>query len=681
MPRIPVTTTHTTPPPTRPTEVHGEPPSQDNGRRTAQALRPGEPLSPGQTGLAARVSAPAQRETRARPASAGRAAGWPDRYALAQLPREYVSTGTPGLFRDVDSGQVLIFHDARAYAVARDPRGTWRLAFPGDPSQLGQAIRRNVNCEWVIHDDVRLPGSPSAPARTSIAQASQRAGPSARSDAQVQDVESMTSDVDAARRAWSAIAVTDVPAATASEVPLTPREQAFMGRWGRALSASQFAELTGLPRSRIDACLRGVEVAPAAATIGTAGAGTSTGTSSVSTSSAAAMRSIKGLTTAVQKRVFGLLRADREMTYREIAKRNRIARARVAELARANDLERPDGLSSAARTALIGEFIRSPDAERGGLAAKYKEPSSLVGSLQQELAIIRRDWDQSRRADIAESRPELQATLTDAAKRFIRQCGERMSVGNLSAAMNRSEASIDAYRHSDDYRWFASGFAARRGSSARPAGTDGQVIPAIDRVAEFLLRFPRRNVADVARALDVTPDQVNRTTSNVQSALRAWREVRCGLQIRPSVIVTPLTEREKQYISKWHSEFSTASLATMMQVPKDVIDAFVHGSQPSAPQPPADSLAPDSSRVRVALGEWLHARNADIAGGRALPRVEYGHVTRRFVARWAGRLSLHVLSILVTLPESVIDAHVRSSSPASGSAPAAPPPRAGGAPH
>src|ERR1700754_2074517 len=83
-------------------------------------------------------------------------------------------------------------------------------------------------------------------------------------------------------------------------------------------------------------------------------------------------------------------------------------------------------------------------------------------------------------------------------------------------------------------------------NEAQPAGT-----PA-DSIVQYLMQNPGGRPDDLARQFGVTGEEVRRIAADVQSMMQDWQNLqRTGLQVRRSVIVGPLTEREKQFIQQW----------------------------------------------------------------------------------------------------------------------------------
>jgi hypothetical protein len=193
-----------------------------------------------------------------------------------------------------------------------------------------------------------------------------------------------------------------------------------------------------------------------------------------------------------------------------------------------------------------------------------------------------------------------------------------------------------------------------------------------DRVAEFLLRFPACSVSTVARTLGVPDRATSAIAADVDAAVRAWRELRqTGTHIRPSVIVAPLTERERQYVQKWCGVLSSARLAALMRTPETVIDAFLSATARTGGAPTTDSSLPERDALSSgALTDWLETADADIVDGRREARFSISPAAAAFVQQWKGRLSARNIATLMTLPDEVIDTHSGRAGPASASLPA-----------
>jgi hypothetical protein len=421
---------------------------------------------------------------------------------------------------------------------------------------------------------------------------------------------SQASVVGSAWDAWSDIlarggqAVARVP-----EQRLTQGESAFIDRWRNLLSPNQFAELMHVRRDHVDAYLRSA-----------------------------------GQQGEAMPRPSSLA----EQSPAGVAGPSVVARG-------------PNAPSASSRSNLIDDFARPGWKSMDMLARKHHVPLMLVDRLRADYMRMREDWDRTRCNDIAQT-----GSLTDEARSFIQQWRTSASGSVLSSIMGVPEAAIDGFMQTDEHRRAGPSAVASPASTLPQAATaavrsQGRAEPApSDEVAEHLLRNPGGGLDGLASRFGVTDEQVNSIASDVRSAVQAWHELaQAGVQVRPSVIVGPLTEREKHFVRTWQSTLPTSILAGIMQKPKDVIDAFVarYGSTATAPVP--DTFAPDDERADRAREEWQHVADADVAGGERPSRMEFAETAREFVDRWRGILSDRNLAILMALSNDVLDHYVQ----------------------
>jgi hypothetical protein len=194
-----------------------------------------------------------------------------------------------------------------------------------------------------------------------------------------------------------------------------------------------------------------------------------------------------------------------------------------------------------------------------------------------------------------------------------------------------------------------------------------------DRVAEYLLRFPGHAPDPIAEKLGVTREQTRLIASNVEAATHAWRELQqARVQIRPSVIVERLTERERQYVLKWSRTLSPSDLAHIMVTPVEVIDSFLDKSHGAARARPLIQNTPGAALSHRAQAEWLAIADADLADGRRTPRLSISDAAAAFVEQWGGRLSKRNLAIMMTLYGAAPDAQQAPAAPAAANQPAVP---------
>jgi hypothetical protein len=224
---------------------------------------------------------------------------------------------------------------------------------------------------------------------------------------------------------------------------------------------------------------------------------------------------------------------------------------------------------------------------------------------------------------------------------------------------------IDAYMHTDAYRRLlrdsvSPSEATTRLQEASPQPASSPQRCTLDPIVDSLLRHPEEDLDSLASRLAATREQVDRVASNIWSAAQEWHELQqTGVQIRRSVIVEPLTDREKQYVEKWRGALSTDQLTSIMQTPGEMIDALVRTLELRGANAPPASGADVGSAFNLARDEWERIATADIESGQRRLRVELSDATRAFVARWDGTLSPDSLTMLMMLPEETLAGHMR----------------------
>lgn len=187
-----------------------------------------------------------------------------------------------------------------------------------------------------------------------------------------------------------------------------------------------------------------------------------------------------------------------------------------------------------------------------------------------------------------------------------------------------------------------------------PAQLSSQPGP-LERMTEFMLRYPGADASAVARSYGASGDEIRQIAAKLAPVVQAWHALQQGgVQIRPSVIVGPLTERERQFVQKWRSTLPTSRLATIMDKPTEVIDAFVRAHRRPVTAPPPQPLT-HGILDNLARAEWKSVADADVSGGHRPPRVAYTEQAMKFVERWRGELSDRSLSILMTLPGETLE--------------------------
>ncbi|CAB3749911.1 hypothetical protein [Paraburkholderia humisilvae] len=484
---MPFRTTHLTSPvpPQEPgvSPAHAEPPATQTGTARDTTHQQAESRTPAAANLPpVRAPAPSTLASATRPAIS-RASAWRDDYALTRVPREYASTDTTGVLRDLDSGQTFILHGGRAYAVARNQaRETVRLAVPDDRSRMGSAVTRDASGEWKADDDARAPDT----GRASSVRATDRSGAlpgrliqrddphsierrtaryilthaRATTDELVANmhvpweiVEKVAADVDAVRHAWSHAVSREAPAAAATSSPLTPREQAFVGRWAHKMSAANFAGMMQWPLSKIRAYLQSDRHRDEAqASTSHEGSGSAPPRTGREGERLTGNRRGRILEPDRRERIIRRLRANPTMSYHAIADSCAAGLNTVAALAREHQLQRDrETRFGDARSALIDDFLLFPESTPSELAREHDVPRTEVIELRALFERIQRDWNAVRRADITDIRPELLASLSNRERLFIQQWGGTMSADNLSIVTRSPEAAIEAYMRSDEY--------------------------------------------------------------------------------------------------------------------------------------------------------------------------------------------------------------------------------------
>jgi hypothetical protein len=201
------------------------------------------------------------------------------------------------------------------------------------------------------------------------------------------------------------------------------------------------------------------------------------------------------------------------------------------------------------------------------------------------------------------------------------------------------------------------GTGSARTNSAQLSSSPGP----LERMTEFMLRYPGADASAVARSYGASGDEIRQIAAKLAPVVQAWHALQQGgVQIRPSVIVGPLTERERQFVQKWRSTLPTSRLATIMDKPKEVIDAFVRAHRRPVTAPPPQPLT-HGILANLARAEWKNVADADVSGGYRPPRVAYTEGAMKFVERWRGELSDRSLSILMTLPDETLERLVQQT--------------------
>jgi hypothetical protein len=414
------------------------------------------------------------------------------------VPDTYISTDTDNVFREPGTGRPpFILRDGKAYAVSQDASGALRLAVPDDPSQLGSTVMRNASGEWEATGDASTPGSAHVSGDNAVLQDEVRAGTSTQRDDEAlteertaayilthphatmpeletrfslpaEVIRQVAADVDEVRRAWSGAGSSGAEAAAATDAQLTPRQKGFIDRWAGPVSANNFAELMQQPLEQINAYLHSDEHRSAAVASGSF----DVQPPSAEQDSIRIAQPGSRISPEKRARIIRMLTANPSMPYYEVATACSSNVRTVAGLARDHGLQRDiDSRGRALRSDLFDDFILFPESRPSELADEYGTPVSTVRAFRAEFDRLNRDWQAVRQADISDSRPELQALLSDHMKSFIVHWSGKMSAANLAILMGKPDAAIDAYMHSDEYRRLVSG-SGSAGSSSQGASPD-----------------------------------------------------------------------------------------------------------------------------------------------------------------------------------------------------------------
>jgi len=225
---------------------------------------------------------------------------------------------------------------------------------------------------------------------------------------------------------------------------------------------------------------------------------------------------------------------------------------------------------------------------------------------------------------------------------------------------------------------------------------------ASSRIADHLQYYlePGSTTSNVADVLRVPQAQVRVLARRVGMARRSWSRAQAADALRPSVIVAPLTSREKQFVLNWRNTLFSNCLAELMGKPPEMIDALIAASdrlaraeptgtgEPNLPRfagqdggVPADRVLDvircyerrprlSSAAIAADLGlpqqtveqirdvaarasmDWLVMREADMEEAASQGRHTFGPVAHAFVNDWRGRLPLPALLKIVTSPRT-----------------------------
>ncbi|HEY3598890.1 MAG TPA: hypothetical protein VGL08_15415 [Paraburkholderia sp.] len=410
---------------------------------------------------------------------------WPERYALKTKPLRYATTDTPGVLFDLDKKQKFIVHDEHAYAVAYDTgNATYRMVNPDDQSRPGFPVRVDSQRKWEMHSDAGLrgggrtsgegagtqtPAQRDRPERgTGLTPEAQRltdhllrypqsSPQSVATDFQVSEriVSMIVADIQLARERWHELQLWDTgnqASLSAIEAPLTDREKQYVQKWHDELSASNFAELMKKPRSVIDAYLQGDEYRDAVRP-GLSEPQLSTSADGATRGSTTKRGPGKVLPQSTQDRIVLMLTSNPTMSYLQIGTECKVSEQAVKRQARIHGKERTaNNVDAGVRSELMDDFVLFPGTSMAELADQHRLPKRSVLRIRRTFERARSDWGATHKADVQAGRPELQMSLTDPMKAFIREWGKKFPAGNLSTIMGGYESAIDAYMHSDAYR-------------------------------------------------------------------------------------------------------------------------------------------------------------------------------------------------------------------------------------
>ncbi len=98
------------------------------------------------------------------PATGPASSPWPARYALAEIPQTYDTSGRPGVFVDPQNKQQFITANGHAYPVGYDKdNGTYRIVDAENPSKPSYPVRLSPETgRWEPNPDVGLKGGGDA---------------------------------------------------------------------------------------------------------------------------------------------------------------------------------------------------------------------------------------------------------------------------------------------------------------------------------------------------------------------------------------------------------------------------------------------------------------------------------------------------------------------------------------
>ncbi|MFC0401776.1 hypothetical protein [Paraburkholderia rhizosphaerae] len=236
--------------------------------------------------------------------------------------------------------------------------------------------------------------------------------------------------------------------------------------------------------------------------------------------------------TGKEQRIVQMLTEHRSMSYYSVAVRCNVAHATVRRVALAHHLQRDVRPQlNTTRIHLFDDFVHLPAATVSDLAKRHGLSATRVRTIRSEFQRVRQDWDAVRVAERVQGGAEPHAPLSEAARSFVRNWGRLISSGNLSTIMDRPQAEIDAYMHSDEY---------------------GQAVP-----APATARWTAPSAAS-------QPDQ--QATAQPDDASHQG----------PSARPLPLTEWQQAEIRRWGGEgMLPDSLALYLEVPEEQIRAYM----------------------------------------------------------------------------------------------------------
>jgi hypothetical protein len=250
-----------------------------------------------------------------------------------------------------------------------------------------------------------------------------------------------------------------------------------------------------------------------------------------------------------------MLTSNPTLSYLQIGTECKVSEDTVRRYARIHGKERgTNNINAGVKSELMDDFVLFPGTSMTKLADQHRLPKRAVIRIHRTFERARSDWRATHNADIRAGRPELQMSLTDPMKAFIREWGKRLSAGNLSTIIGGYESAIDAYMHSDAFR--------------------GSVLP------------------------PAAPTPVSQPAASSQAEVSSQRMD--SPQPAPSGTQTLLTEEQKAEIRRWGGGgMLPDSLSMYLDKPQSTIEAYMQTAEYqdyARSMPPLSPLSPDSPR-------------------------------------------------------------------------------------